>query len=245
MKVLTDRSTRARSAWRASVVTLASALVAFVGLVPTPASAITRTTVLDRAHVWVKKKVRYSQSKYFHGYRRDCSGFVSMAWKLGRSYTSRTIHHVAHRVPLSKLKPGDAVHYPGHVAIFVAWKNKAHGLYVAMEESSWGKPALRRVRPLGHNATALRFKHITDPAAPAAPTAPAQPTDTTGSINTTGSADASSVATAAASFATSLSVPPTETLAVSLKENLVALVPFFYSPALLSSIQVSTLSEPS
>lgn len=242
MKVLTDRSTRARSAWRASVVTLASALVALVGLIPTPASAITRTAVLARAHVWVKKKVRYSQSSYFGGYRRDCSGFVSMAWKLSRSYTSRTIHKVATHIPLSKLKPGDAVHYPGHVTIFVAWKNKARGLYVAMEESNWGEPALRRVRPLGQNATALRFKHITDPTAPAAPT---KSTDTTGSISTTGPADASSVATTAASFATSPSVPPTETLAVSLKENLVALVPFFYNPALLSSIQVSTLSEPS
>lgn len=163
MKVLRDRSDRAISFWRASVVALASALVALVGLIPTPASAISRTDVLTRAQTWVKKRVRYSQRSYFAGYRRDCSGFVSMAWRTGRSYTSSTLRRVAKHIPLSKLKPGDAVHTPGHVAIFVRWKSKARGLYVAMEESSWGKPALRRVRKLGHNATGLRYHRITEP----------------------------------------------------------------------------------
>jgi hypothetical protein len=193
VKVFKDRLTPARRAWHASVVALASALVALMGLFPAPASAITRATVLSRAHTWVKKKVRYSQSSYFAGYRRDCSGFVSMAWKLGRSYTSRTLQQVAHRIPLSKLKPGDAVHTPGHVTIFVAWKNKARGLYVAMEESTWGEPALHKVRPLGHGATALRYRHITEPPLLVArvPAPHATPgADTTGSITPTPSADA-------------------------------------------------------
>jgi hypothetical protein len=135
--------------------------MALLGLFPSVAHAITRDAVIDRAHVWVVKKVRYSQSSTFGGYRRDCSGFVSMAWKLGRSYTSRSIRAVATRIPLSKLQPGDAVHTPGHVAIFVKWANKAHGLYVAMEETHWGHPAVRRVRPLGHGASGLRYHHIT------------------------------------------------------------------------------------
>ena len=162
MKVPENRIRLARIPWRASLAALASALVALLGLLPTSAHAITRPDVLSRAHIWVVKKVRYSQSSTFAGYRRDCSGFVSMAWKLGRSYTSRTIHKVAVRIPLAHLQPGDAVHTPGHVAIFVRWKNKARGLYVAMEESTWGKPALHHVRKLGSSATALRYRHITE-----------------------------------------------------------------------------------
>lgn len=169
MKVSENRSRFARIPWRATLAALASALVAILGLLPSTAHAITRTDVLTRAHTWVVKKVRYSQSSTFAGYRRDCSGFVSMAWKLGRSYTSRTIHKVAVHIPLAHLQPGDAVHTPGHVAIFVRWKNKARGLYVAMEESSWGKPALHHVRKLGPSAIALRYRHIVDnPIIPAA-----------------------------------------------------------------------------
>lgn len=163
MKVLNESTDRAKRFWRTSAAALTSALVAVVGLIPTPASAITRDNVLSRAQSWVKKKVRYSQSSYFAGYRRDCSGFVSMAWRAGRSYTSSTIRSIAKRIPISHLKPGDAVHTPGHVAIFVRWKNKARGIYVAMEETSWGRPAARHVRKLGRNATALRYRAISEP----------------------------------------------------------------------------------
>jgi hypothetical protein len=144
------------------VTALATACIASIGLLPATAHAITRTDVLDRAHTWVAKKVHYSQRSSFGGYRRDCSGFVSMAWRLGRSYSSRTIHAVASHIPLSKLQPGDAVHTPGHVAIFVSWANKKHSRYVAMEETSPGHSAARRVRSLGHHASGLRYHGLTD-----------------------------------------------------------------------------------
>lgn len=160
MRARNDRTTTARLPWRASLAALAATLVALLGLLPTTAHAITRTDVLARAHTWVTKRVLYSQRSTFAGYRRDCSGFVSMAWKLGRSYTSRTIHGVATRIPLAKLRPGDAVHTPGHVALFVKWANSARTRYVAMEESSWGRPALHHVRSLGRRATGLRYRRI-------------------------------------------------------------------------------------
>jgi len=195
VKVLTNRTMTARLPWRASLTALASALVALLGLLPTTAHAITRTDVLNRAHGWVAKKVRYSQSSTFAGYRRDCSGFVSMAWKLGRSYTSRTIHSVAVRIPLSHLRPGDAVHTPGHVAIFVKWANKARSAYVAMEESTWGRPALHHVRPLGRGATALRYHGIEE-----APLVAAELPLTGVSAVPTGSPDATVNASVAATF---------------------------------------------
>ena len=128
-----------------------------------PASAITRADVLKRANHWVAKRVPYSQSGYYQGYRRDCSGFVSMSWKLKTSYTSRSIGSVAKRIPKSQLLPGDAIHTPGHVAIFGGWANKAKTRYVALEESSRGKPALKRVKNWRSGATALRYKGITAP----------------------------------------------------------------------------------
>jgi len=164
VKVPTTRSVPARIPWRASVAALAAVFVTLLGVPPATAHAITRDAVLDRAHNWVAKKVRYSQSSTFGGYRRDCSGFVSMAWKLGRSYTSTTIRSVAKRVPLSKLKPGDAIRTPGHVAIFVKWANRARTRYVAMEQSTWGRPALRHVRSVGRGATGLRYRRITEKA---------------------------------------------------------------------------------
>lgn len=170
MKVHTNRSITVGIPWRARLAAVASVFVALSGLFPTAAHAITRPAVLHRAHNWVAKQVRYSQSSTFGGYRRDCSGFVSMAWKLGRSYTSSTIRSVAKRVPLSKLRPGDAIRTPGHVAIFVKWANGARTRYVAMEQSTWGRPALHHVRSVGRGATGLRYRRITEaPVVVAAP----------------------------------------------------------------------------
>lgn len=216
MKVYVDRLISARLPWRASLVALASVLAAVLGLFPAPAQAITRTDVLARAHTWVAKRVIYSQTSRFAGYRRDCSGFVSMAWKLGRSYTSRTIHSVAIHVPLSKLRPGDAVHTPGHVALFVKWADKAHTRYVAMEEARRGRPAMHHVRSLGRRATGLRYRRITAGAivAVAAPlTGVSTPvtltipgTDATGSVTPSASADATAAAAVLATETTAASL---------------------------------------
>jgi len=129
---------------------------------PHDAGAITRERVLKRAKKWVVKRVPYSQRGYYMGYRRDCSGFVSMAWKLDRSYTSRSISSVARRIPKSKLKPGDAVHTPGHVSIFAGWRDKRKHRYYVYEETTWGSHAKKRIRTWRPNARALRRKGIED-----------------------------------------------------------------------------------
>lgn len=137
------------------------------GAMTAPAHAITRTNVIKRANHWIKHRVKYSQHARFGGYRRDCSGFVSMAWKLKTSYTSSSIRRKAHRISWRNLKPGDAVRRPGHVEIFGGWKNRAKRSYWALEESTWGKPALRRVKTFKHGNSALRYKGIEEPRTPA------------------------------------------------------------------------------
>ena len=129
---------------------------------PAPAHAITRDTIIERANSWVKKKVRYSQRSHYRGYRRDCSGFVSMAWKLKRSYTTRTISSRAKRIPVKALKPGDAVLTRGHVTIFGGWKSKKARTYYALEQTTWGSHAKKRVRKIPRNAKALRYKKLTE-----------------------------------------------------------------------------------
>lgn len=180
MKTIENTHSRVSRLWRMSALALASVLLASTWMVPAQASAITRKEVLRRAHSWVSKGVIYSQTRYYRGYRRDCSGFVSMAWRAKRSYTTRTIHRISRRVAIRNLRPGDAVLTPGHVALFVKWKSKRHGTYVAMEEARRGRPAFHRVRRIGRNAKGLRYDKISRPvlvaSVPAAP-APAATVD--------------------------------------------------------------------
>ncbi len=161
-------STKTTSTLRALVSALLAVAIATPLVLSGPAEAqaaprvkrITRAAVIKRAGTWVRHRVPYSQSRYHRGYRQDCSGFVSMAWGLGRSYTTRSISSRAVRIRKHQLRPGDAVLTPGHVAIFGGWANRSKTRYVAYEESTYGRPALKRVKSYRRGAKALRRKGI-------------------------------------------------------------------------------------
>ena len=132
------------------------ALIAFTLclLLPATALGITRAEVLSRAQTWVKKPVKYSQSKYHLGYRTDCSGYVSMCWGTGRSWSTATFYRVTHRITKNELRPGDAMLKPGyHVRLFHHWANRSKTVYVAWE-SGYGKVAVRRVHKYSTDAKA-------------------------------------------------------------------------------------------
>lgn len=135
-------------------------LVSGIMSAPVSAGAITRKQVVKRANAWVKKRVPYSQSRHHRGYRQDCSGFVSMAWKLKKSYTTRTISSKAKRISRKALQPGDAVLIPGHISIFAGWKNRKKGTYYALEETRPGSHAKRQVRKIPRGAKFLRRKGL-------------------------------------------------------------------------------------
>jgi hypothetical protein len=141
----------------------AAALFSPLVSAPAPAQTITRDEVIARASNWVNLRLGYSRRAYFGGYRRDCSGMVSMAWGLGRSLTSRTISSRAVRIPIGSLQPGDAIRTPGHVAIFAGWANRRAGTFVALEQSGSRVGAVRRVKRLGRGSVALRYRGITEP----------------------------------------------------------------------------------
>jgi hypothetical protein len=149
---------------------------------PAQAQAISRSQVIKRGEYWVKKRIGYSQSRYYRGYRRDCSGFVSMAWKLGHSYTTGTISKRATRIRVSSLRPGDAVLIPGrHVSLFAGWKNKRSRTYYALEQTTWGSHAKKRVRRVPSRARALRRRGLTAPRRTVASVPASSPT-TTGTL---------------------------------------------------------------
>ncbi|MDP2181650.1 MAG: hypothetical protein Q8K99_03680 [Actinomycetota bacterium] len=156
----TDRPTRAWLRRATTLVLAGMALSLALTVSPPSASAITRSKVVSRAKVWVKKNVQYSQRGYYRGYRRDCSGFVSMAWKLDKSYTTRTIHTRGKRISTKRLKPGDAVLTPGHVVIFEKWKNKKKGTFYALHEMNARRDAERSVRKITKSSKAYRRKGI-------------------------------------------------------------------------------------
>ncbi len=153
------------------VLALFSALVlSFSLLGATSASAVSRNTVLARAQVRVDKPVPYSQSKYYAGYRTDCSGYVSMCWATGSSYNTRTFYKVTHRIPVSALRPGDALLKKGyHIRLFYGWLDEAHTSYVAYESASGVGIAGTRIHSLADDLksgyVAVRYDRISNSAA--------------------------------------------------------------------------------
>jgi len=139
--------------------------LAFVLLGASQAFAISRTTILERAQRRIDRPVPYSQSKYYAGYRTDCSGYVSMCWATGSSYNTRTFYKVTHRIAVGDLRPGDALLKKGyHIRLFYGWLDDAHTQYISYE-SAYGKIAGCRIHSiaedLGYGYVPVRYDRIT------------------------------------------------------------------------------------
>lgn len=143
-------------------------VLAFILLGASSAFAITRNTVLSRAQRRVDLPVKYSQSKYYAGYRTDCSGYVSMCWATGTSWNTRTFHKVTHRIRVSSLQPGDALLKKGyHIRLFYGWVDDSHTQYVAYESAN-GRIAGTRIHSIADDIRAgykpVRYDRITSSA---------------------------------------------------------------------------------
>lgn len=140
--------------------------VAFGLLTAASASAITRSEVLSRAQRRVDAPVPYSQSKYYAGYRTDCSGYVSMCWATGTSYSTRSFYLVTSPITVAQLRPGDAMLRPGyHIRLFYGWLDSAKTQYIAYESAS-NQIAGVRVRTLADDLASgfapVRYDHISN-----------------------------------------------------------------------------------
>ncbi|MFD8232726.1 peptidoglycan-binding protein [Streptomyces sp. NPDC059696] len=116
---------------------------------PKPTS-LTRTEIINRAKTWVAAKVPYSMSAYWSdGYRQDCSGYVSMAWKLPGNEWTGSLAQYGEKISKEELQPGDILLFHNasdpengsHVTIFGGWTDSAHTTYTAYEQT---RPHTRR-----------------------------------------------------------------------------------------------------
>jgi hypothetical protein len=108
--------------------------------------------VLARAATWLTARqggpVPYSMSTdpadWFGGYRRDCSGYASMALGLpGPGLDTAGLAARATPIPKTDLAPGDLLINPtpggaGHVVIFERWLNPSQTSYLGYEQSADG-----------------------------------------------------------------------------------------------------------
>ncbi|MGP3637714.1 FG-GAP-like repeat-containing protein [Streptomyces sp. 24-1644] len=109
------------------------------------APPISRSTVISRAKSWVGLGLDYNQSGSYANYRTDCSGYVSMAWKLSASLATNTFaaNGVTETISKGELKAGDALldddsGNGGHVVLFEKWTDSTKSSYMGLEFSSSG-----------------------------------------------------------------------------------------------------------
>lgn len=133
---------------------LAFALVGAPAAPAAPAEQVSRGEMLQRAASWLTAdnggRVPYSMEKYWtDGYRQDCSGYVSMAAKLGDgnprggpNTEALATGRYTTPVKIADLQPGDLfidpVDQPGsdfrHVVIFERWTKGDRSEYMAYEQ---------------------------------------------------------------------------------------------------------------
>lgn len=91
---------------------------------------ITRSEIISRAQYWVDNQPGpYDMGGYSPGpggdfsYRRDCSGYVSMAWHLNANgWTGSLSDQYSSEIARSDLRPGDIMDdYSDHVFLFDQW----------------------------------------------------------------------------------------------------------------------------
>jgi len=101
-----------------------------------------RKEAIQRGFSWLDAGVSYSQSRSYQGYRTDCSGFVSMCWKTGTSYTTLSYSQgvASSVISYAALKPGDALvrrsNGSGHIVLFLGWNDAAKTSACVLEQAS-------------------------------------------------------------------------------------------------------------
>jgi hypothetical protein len=137
-----------RSIIARSIAVLVTSLVTLSGvtLVAAPSEAafvssiggpITRSEVMERAQYWLDHQPgSYSNTGYSpdpigsRNYRRDCSGYVDMAWHLSVDLSTHYLEQVATRISRADLRPGDVLNSrEHHVILFKRWANSDHSRF--------------------------------------------------------------------------------------------------------------------
>jgi hypothetical protein len=113
-----------------------------------------RADAIRRGLEWYDDSISYSQSDWHEGYRTDCSGFISMCWKLGTSHTTAAFINDSSRWSsigdYDDLQPADALvrrsNGAGHIVMFLGWDDSAHNKACVLEQASSALDMQFRVR---------------------------------------------------------------------------------------------------
>ncbi|NMO57889.1 NlpC/P60 family protein [Actinoplanes sp. TBRC 11911] len=122
-------------------------------------SCVEASAVFHRAQLWLTAwrggPVPYLSSNVpgdlFGGYRRDCSGYVSMALGLqGPGMTTVELAQRSTMIGKSQLRPGDLMINPdtdlrGHVVLFAGWVDASMASYYGYEQSGDGGTHFRKI----------------------------------------------------------------------------------------------------
>jgi hypothetical protein len=122
-------------------------------------SCVGLSAVFQRAKTWLTAwnggPVPYLSSNVpgdlFHGYRRDCSGYVSMALGLpGPGLTTVDLADRSTQISKAQLRPGDLMINPatdlrGHVVLFAGWVDASMNRYYGYEQTVDGGTHYRSI----------------------------------------------------------------------------------------------------
>jgi len=126
---------------------------------------ISRAEIISRAQDWWQRQIPYNQlddATDVEGvrYRTDCSGFISMAWRLSSSRTTDDLDDISTPISKGDLQPGDILMWDGaendgHAVLFQKWEDKTAGTFWLYEEASTADDMNHRVGNLSD------FTHMT------------------------------------------------------------------------------------
>ena len=175
------------SSWKCDVSSIqTSKCKAVIAEVRNHAAAVGRGTIIDRGVWWLAAGVTYDRNKYKDGYRRDCSGFVSMTWE----YTSNpstayfppfvTNKYAVELASIDDLAPGDALNKTyrnpyGHVMLFAGWASADHQQLYLMHHYSTGKPVALIQVSRSSLGDYIPIRSVKAPAVASQPQQPQQP----------------------------------------------------------------------
>lgn len=168
------RGNRFRAAALALLATVAMGTTLVIAAGPAGAAEprggrISRAEIISRAQDWWQRQIPYNQTDDATdvegvSYRTDCSGFVSMAWRLPTSRTTDTLDDISTEIAKSDLQPGDIMMWDGpgndgHVVLFQKWEDKAAGTFWLYEEASTADDMNHRVGNLSSFTHMKAYKY--------------------------------------------------------------------------------------
>lgn len=115
------------------------------------AAAAGRSEILERGISWLEAGVIYNRQASYEGFRRDCSGFLSMCWQLSANPSTAWFPpfvegtYAVSLGSLDELAPGDAVNRTyrkpyGHIMLFAGWAAPDHSQLYFIHHYATGKP---------------------------------------------------------------------------------------------------------